>query len=261
MRPLGFTLLARLATPVAIVGWTHLAAAQSTAPAPTTTPVPATSPVQPAKASPTPAAPESAAPVDAAAGPHLRAGLDLASGYFIPASIVDFELAGRLGVKFTPLVAAYVDLGYTLGASLGVSASSSGASEQASTVGFWHAALMGEVTAGDRFFAAAGPLLAGGGWTAVSQSASSGGAVSQNATVAGSNFMPGAQVRLGLGFGRPGRNGARSQFTLALDSKLLLASVTSASQSVGAGGVMQGAHVGDTAIGFTPMLVLGWDMK
>ncbi|MBI5512040.1 MAG: hypothetical protein HY903_25055 [Deltaproteobacteria bacterium] len=119
---------------------------------------------------------------------------------------------------------------------------------------------MAEATLGDTFFVGAGPLVARGGWTSVKESASSTGA-SQEATVAGAAFIPGADIRLGLGLGGSSGGRRRNQFTITLDAKIMSAPVTEVKQSGRTAGASQSVTVGNRVIGIAPMLFFGYDGK
>jgi hypothetical protein len=193
----------------------------------------------------------------------LRWGVTGNSGYFAPAKAVDFGVDARLGVQMNELLGLYLNVGYVSGIGLGGAVSQNGAAISISGVGITYLAPMAELDLG-HFFVAGGPMLANGGWGQVAEGADSSGNAYQYAVAAG-GWMPGVEARLGFVFGDPTptpHNGfavARGGFTLALDLKVLSASVTSASQQAGQGSASQSINVGDHVLGVTPMLVLGYD--
>ncbi len=212
-----------------------------------------------AEAPPPPPPADTPAAEPASSGMRVRWGVNGAIGYFIPASALDFGANARVGVQLSNMLGAYLDFGYVAGIGLGGSVSSTGGSLSVSGVGFWHLAPTVELDLG-KFFVAGGPMLANGGWGQITQGADTSGNVVQN-VVATSGLMYGVDLRTGLTFGSTQPSGRHGGFTLGLDFKLMAARVASVSQGAGAGGVSQSVKTGDTVIGMTPMLVLGYDAK
>lgn len=206
-------------------------------------------------------------PVPAAEPPmpssmRFRWGVGGDIGYFIPVNILDFGAQAHFGVQLNETLAVFGELGFLFGVGIGGSASSNGASVSVAALGFWDLGVMAEATFSDHFFLAGGPMLFGGGWTAVSQSATSSGNTNQQVVAAGGDVLPGVDVRVGYTFG--GRNpetGRRSGFTLSLDAKVMYATVSSVSQSAGSTGASQSVNVGDHQIGITPMLLIGYEAR
>ncbi|MGQ0505955.1 MAG: hypothetical protein ACT4TC_11635 [Myxococcaceae bacterium] len=215
---------------------------------------------QDAVAPPAPAADAPLAETPPAPGMRVRWGVTGGFGYFAPASAVDFGVNGRIGVQLSQLLGLYADIGYVAGIGFGGSVSNSGAAVSVSGVGFWHLAPMVEADIGNVFFVAGGPMIGGGGWAQVQQTADASGNATQNAIAAG-GFLYGLNARTGFTFGTVQPSGRHGGFTLALDFKMIAARVTSASQSAGAGGASQAITTGSTVVGFTPMLMLGYDAK
>ncbi len=188
---------------------------------------------------------------------RFRWGIGAAGGLFIPGSLVDFGAGLRLGAQLNDSFGVYGDLGFAFGLALGGSVSGTSTTLRASAVAFWHVGVLAEATFGDMFFVGAGPLIASGGWVFTDQYTDSSGTVQQNVIEAG-GFMPGLDLRVGIGLGGRRPSGRRSQFTIGLDVKFLLASVSSASTGTGTGATVR---TGDTQIGITPMLMIGYDSK
>jgi hypothetical protein len=190
---------------------------------------------------------------------HFRWGISGSVGYFFPAQAVDFNGSVRFGAQLTDRWGVYLDGGYTAGIGFGGSASATGGSFSLSAVSFWHIAPMAEVDF-NQFFIAAGPMLAGGAWAQVVESVDVSGTASQFA-VGASGIMPGFDVRLGGTFGRRDLYSFLGGFTLALDVKVMVATVDSVSQTAGPGGATQSVKVGDKVWAVTPMLMLGYDLR
>ncbi|MBI5511007.1 MAG: hypothetical protein HY903_19775 [Deltaproteobacteria bacterium] len=218
---------------------------------PTPTPTPAPTPTPP---------PPASAPIDEAESTRIRFGVSGGLGTFIPGPMACFGLDARVGAQLGSLFGVYGILGYDAGLWLKAKASSSGASVGASAVGLTYVGAVAEATLGDTFFVGAGPLIAKGGWTSVKESASSSGA-SQEAMVAGAKYIPGADVRLGIGLGGSTGGRRRNQFTITLDAKVVSAPVTEVKQSGGTAGASQSVNIGNRVIGIAPMLFFGYDGK
>ncbi len=200
---------------------------------------------------------EAAPPPAAESQMRFRIGISGGGGVFIPGTIVTFQTPSfRIGMQINELLGVYADTGLTWGFGFGASSTSTSASVSVAAVGYWHAGLAGELTFGDMFFVAAGPMIAGGGWTSLGEYVDASGNAQIGAVAAG-GYMPGAIVRLGVGFGAPKATGRRNQFTIAIDTKIMFTTVTSA--SVGTGGTA--VKTGDSIVGIAPLLMLGWDFK
>ncbi|MBI3181364.1 MAG: hypothetical protein HYZ28_04405 [Myxococcales bacterium] len=205
-------------------------------------------------AAPTPAPAAEASPL------RFRAGLNAGAGTFLPGPMIAFALSARAGVQLNDLAAVFLDVGNRAGFMIGLSIQGSNVSQSVSGLGYWHFGLLGELTVGNQFFVAGGPMFARGGWGSVQQEVIDGN-VSQFVVAAGGDFFPGADLRLGIGLGKPLSSGRRQQFTIALDCQFVFAKVISVSQQAGSGGVSQSIKVGNTMMGTTPQLVLGYEWK
>ncbi|MFN0062350.1 MAG: hypothetical protein ACKVPX_07515 [Myxococcaceae bacterium] len=173
--------------------------------------------------------------------------------------MVDFGGNLRFGAQISELIGVFLDGGFTVGFGLGGNFSGTAGSVSVSILAFWHLAPMVEFDF-DKFFVAVGPLFGSGAWVQVSQGVDVSGTAFQQA-IAVAGFMPGADIRVGFTFGDRQDSGFLSGFTLALDLKILNGAATEVSQSAGTGGAAQGVSVGDRVWGFTPMLMLGYDLR
>ncbi|MCB9673595.1 MAG: hypothetical protein H6737_00680 [Alphaproteobacteria bacterium] len=191
---------------------------------------------------------------------HFRWGVGGGTGYFAPAGLVDFNVGLRLGAQFNEKMGVYGELGSVFGFGFGGSVSENGASLRAKAVGLYGLTPVFEYSFGGGFIGG-GPVLARGSWVAVKQSADDQGNVSQSAYVAGGSFVPGLDFRVGAIAGKADERGRRKGFSIALDTKMLLAKVTSVDQNVSGSNVSQGVEVGKSTVGITPMLVFGFDAR
>ena len=241
-------------------------AQDGTAPPPTT---PAPAPTEATPAQPAATAPATPAQGTAPAAPqeppdegHFRWGISGMGGSFFPGpTTIAFGLEGRFGYAFNRTVTAFASAGSVAGIGFGRETSSTGGSLSVSAVSYWYIGANADALLAGPLFVGGGAALGRGGWGVVSQSASSSGG-SQEVIVAG-GFMPSVNGRLGLHFGKTNeQTGKRSGFVLALDFRVLIApNSAKTTQSAGAGGASQSVTVDTTAIGFSPMLMLGYDLR
>ena len=187
---------------------------------------------------------EPAAAEPASSGMKLRLGANVGIMYFVPGPSYGANFCVRAGLRLTDLLGAYLDVSWGLGFGGGGSVSGNTSTVHLSAAGYRRVAVMGELTWGWLFFAV-GPAFAQGTWGGVKSS----GGVSQ-AYAADGNF-PGAVARLGLQFG------SRNRFTVALEGTVLIGKVSSADQTAAGSSV----KTGDMTLGYSPVLMLGWDMN
>lgn len=263
MKPLSLGVMAWCA-----VTMTSLMANAQDAPAPAPT-SPTTVPTEPAPATPAPAttAPTTAAP--AAATPeeppnegHFRWGISGMAGTFFPGpTTIAFGVEGRAGYAFDQTVTLFGSVGSVGGIGFGGDVSSTGGSLSVSAVSYWYIGANIDALLAGPLFAGAGVAIGRGGWGVVSQSASSGGA-SQEVIAAG-GIMPSGNLRLGLMAGKLNqKTGKRSGFMFALDLRVLVApDSASTQQSGGNGGASQSVTTSTTAVGYSPMLMLGYELR
>lgn len=249
---------------------TYSANAQDGTAPPPTTPAPApteATPAQPASGQPatapaTPAQGAAATPAEPPDEGHFRWGVSGEGGTFFPGpTTIAFGLEARFGYAFNRTVTAFGSAGSVAGIGFGGDSGPNGASVSVSAISYWYIGANVDALLAGPLFVGGGAALGRGGWGVVSQSASSTGG-SQEVIAAG-GFMPSANGRLGLHFGKTNeQTGKRSGFMLALDLRVLIApNSAKTTQSAGNGGASQSVTVDTTAIGFSPMLMLGYDLR
>lgn len=225
---------------------------------------------QTAPTTPAPAAPAAPAePVAADAAPaatpnegHFRWGVSPMAGTFFPGpTTVAFGVEGRAGYAFNQTVTLFGTLGTAAGVGLGGDVSANGASTQVSAISYWYIGANVDALVAGPLFVGAGAAIGKGGWGVVSQSAGSSGG-SQEVVAAG-GVMPSGNVRLGLMTGSLNeKTGKRGGFAIALDLRVLVApDSASTSQQASATGASQSVTASTTAIGYSPMLMLGYELR
>jgi hypothetical protein len=213
-----------------------------------------------------PAAAPTTTPDEPPYKPGFRAGGAAGIGAFLPApAMLSFHLFDlHAGAQITPMWGAYARVGYSASIGFGISGGANGGSLSVSAAGLWLVGANAEVALGDTFFIAAGPQVGLGGWTRVGVAASTtGGGVS---ALVASGPMPGLDVKLGLGFGKPDRmTKRRGQFTIALDLSMLYATNVVDANVMGMAG--QGGASAGVAVSFAeafaivPTLQLGYEFR
>jgi hypothetical protein len=192
---------------------------------------------------------------------RFRGGVSGNIGAFLPPPIFQIGAAGRLGYQINDLFAVYGGFGAQAGFGIGVGVSDDSASASVSFGGGVFGEAIFEVTLADVFFIGTGPALFYGAFVSAEQAVGSSGntASAEQSVSSFSGVMPGLKIRTGVGFGK-NRPDRRKQFTLAADLMILFGEKLSAGQSAGTGGAS--AYVSDgVAVGFLPMLSLGFDAK
>jgi hypothetical protein len=183
-------------------------------------------------------------------------------GTFFPGpTTVAFGIEGRFGYAFNQMVTAFGSVGSVAGVGFGGDVSANGAALSVSAISYWYIGANVDALVAGPLFVGAGAALGRGGWGVVSQSASSAGASQEVIAVGGT--MPSANARLGLHVGKVNeKTGKRPGFAIALDLRVLIApDSASTTQSAGAGGASQSVTTDTTAIGWSPMLMLGYDLR
>ncbi len=178
--------------------------------------------------------PEVAATPDEAA--RLRAGVSLATGVFLAGATPELDLTARAGVQLTRRWALVGEAGLTWGLP----------KETGTFLAYGHLGVLAEATFADRYFIAAGPLVAFGLWSAPTGTASASAAA---------GLFPGVDLRLGAGFGSRDDSGRRHQFTVGLDAKLMIAGA-----AVSASSATAPATIGP-GLGTSLILFLGYEAK
>jgi hypothetical protein len=185
----------------------------------------------------------------------VRAGADGAPSLFAPGLSYGASFSGRIGVQLKRRWGVYADVGGGFGLGGSISAGTGGGGVAINVSDYWRLAAMGEADIGRLFFVSFGPALCGCTWGGVSQVASANGSASQAAYVA-DGYFPALLARVGVGFGR-----TRNRFTLALENMVVFGKMTTVSQNASMAGADQSVRIGNSAIGWTPALVFGWDMR
>lgn len=192
---------------------------------------------------------------------RFRGGVSGMIGAFLPPPIFQFGAAGRLGYQINDLFAVYGGFGSQVGFGINVGVSDDSASSSFTFGGGVFGEAIFEATLADVFFVATGPVLFYGAFVSVDQAVSANGssASAEQSVSSFSGVMPGLKLRTGVGFGK-NRPDRRKQFTLAVECTMLFGEKLSVGESAGTGGAS--AYVKDgVAVGFLPMLSLGYDAK
>jgi hypothetical protein len=192
---------------------------------------------------------------------RFRWGLSAGVGTFLPGPLVSFGAEARAGWQFNRLLSAYLAFGGNAGVGFSGNLTGTGGSVNVGADTYYYFSAQAEAVFMDMVFVAAGPVLARGGWAFISQGVDTAGGVSQRLLAAGGDFLPAANLKVGLGIGsRNVSTGRRNQFTIALDTMFLFAPNTvTGSQSVSMNGVSQMVDVRGLAVGVAPIIVLGFD--
>ena len=185
---------------------------------------------------------------------RIRAGADGAPAVFAPGISYGANFSGRIGVQLKRMWGVYADIGGGFGFGGSISAGTGGGGVSINVADYWRLAAMGEADIGKLFFVSFGPALCGCTWGGVNQVATSMGA-SQAAYVA-DGYFPALLGRVGVGIGK-----TRHHFTIALENMVVFGRMTSVSQNATAAGADQSVRIGNLAVGWTPGLVFGWDMR
>lgn len=192
---------------------------------------------------------------------RFRGGVSGMIGAFLPPPIFQLGAAGRLGYQINDLFAVYGGFGAQAGFGINVGVSGDSASTSVSFGGGVFGEAIFEVTLADVFFIGTGPVIFYGAFVSAEQAVSANGstASAEQSVSSFSGAMPGLKLRTGVGFGK-NRPDRRKQFTLAADLTILFGERLSAGESAGTAGAS--AYVSDgVAVGFLPMLALGYDAK
>jgi hypothetical protein len=222
-------------------------------------------PPPPATATPAPEPAPAPAPQQPAEPPdegHLRWGISPMAGTFFPGpTTVAIGIEGRVGYAFNQTVTVYGSIDSVAGVGFGGDFTQNGASASVSAISYWAVGANVDALLAGPLFVGAGAAIGRGGWGVVSQSASSSGG-SQEVIAAGGT-MPSANARLGLHVGKTNeKTGKRPGFAIAFDLRVLIApDSASTSQSAGSGGASQSVTTDTTAVGYSPMLMLGYDLR
>ena len=230
-----------------------LTLAQS-APPPLPPPPPADAPV-----AMTPAPPVT--PVEKPYQMGVRIGGSAGLGAWIPGPMISFHLFDlHGGIQVSPLFAAYLRVGYSASAGIGIMANAMGASVSASGAGMWLIGANAELGLGDSFFIAGGPQVGVGSWARTRVAANTSGGSVQ--AIVSSGAHPGFDFKIGFGLGQPNKQTKRrTQATIALDLSMLYATnVTEAMASGGTTGASVGVNFSE-AFAIVPTLHVGFEFR
>ena len=235
-----------------LIGSAAMAQPSTTEPAPTT----AAPSAQPGGEA-TPTLQAAAPPLEPAHEPmvRIRAGAGGAPSVFYPGVSYGAGFSGRIGVQLKKMWGVYADVGGGFGLGGSISAGTGGGGVSINVADYWRLAAMGEVDLGRYFFVALGAGVCGCTWGGVQQVATAQGAASQAAYVS-DGYDPALVSRIGVGFGK-----GRNKFTLALENMVAFGKMTQVSQNASMAGADQSVKIGNLAVGWTPGIFLGWDMR
>ncbi len=206
----------------------------------------------PMEPQPPPPTPTAAPPPGESEPLRLRVGVNGGIMVFFPGPSYGVNVSARAGVRLNDLLAVYADVGSGFGLGGGGSASNSSVSVSVNAASYWRVGAMAEVSFGPLFISA-GPALFKGAWAGITQAGGTSGA--SQAAFAAAGYFPAGLARVGLSFGDT------SGFTLAVEGMAVIGKMTEVNQSAGTSGASQSAKVGKTTLGYSPTLMLGWDMN
>lgn len=196
-------------------------------------------------------------------GGRVRWGVSGNLGWHLPQSAFTFGAEGRIGYQITNMLGAYAIVGGTVGLGIGGSASSTGASVSVTAVSYYYFGAIFEAMFADLFYVGGGPVLANGALAGVSASGGTSGA--GVTTVVDTGLMPGIDLRLGLGLGRPNPAPSfrRGGFNLGLNALVLFHPDTLVGRATADSSGNVGAEVktNELTVTVTPMLMLGYDSR
>lgn len=193
--------------------------------------------------------------------PRFRWGISGGAGTFIPGPLFSLGAEARAGWQFNRIFSLYGSFGGNVGFMIAGSLDPTMGSLNVGADAYYAFGVQAEAVFQDMLFVAGGPHLVRGGWAFVGQSIDAAGGISQRAYAAGGGFMPGVNLKVGLGLGsRNEKTGRRNQFTIALDTMFLFAPDTvTGSQVVNMNGISQQVEVRGLALGVAPVIMLGFD--
>ena len=194
-------------------------------------------------------------------GGRVRWGVSGNLGWHLPQSAFTLGAEGRIGYQVSNMFSAYAILGGTVGFGIGGNVSTTGASVSITALSYYYFGAIAEFMLGDLFYFGGGPVLANGALAGVSASGGTNGA--GVTTVVDTGLMPGLDLRLGLGFGRPKGPPSfrRGGFNLGVNALILLHPDTVVGRATADASGNVGAEVktNELVVTVTPMLMLGYD--
>ena len=193
---------------------------------------------------------------------HFRWGISPSIGTFFPGpSTLALGLEARFGYSFNPDVSLYGGIGAVAGVGFGATSEVNGSSFSVSAVSYWYLDANVDTMLSGPLFVGGGAGIGRGAWGVAKATSTSNGA-GQELTAA-SGLMPQLNARIGLTTGkvRP-KTGKRSGFSIALDLRMLIAPSSSSSvETTNANGGASTSETSKTAVGFSPMLLIGYESR
>ncbi len=195
-------------------------------------------------------------------GGRIRWGVSGNLGWYMPYPAFTLGAEGRIGYQVSNIFSAYAILGFTGGFGFGGSANSSGASASITGISYYYFGAIAEAMFANIFYVGGGPVIASGllGIAGISAN-SSGGTIT---ALGDAGAMPGFDLRLGLGLGRP--HGApsfrRGGFNIGLNVLMLLHPDTVVTRVTGDGmGGTVNVDTNELILTATPMVQIGYDWR
>jgi hypothetical protein len=196
-------------------------------------------------------------------GGRVRWGVSGNLGWHIPQSAFTFGAEGRIGYQISNMIGAYAIVGGTVGLGIGGSVNTTGASVSLTALSYYYFGAIAEFMFGDLFYVGGGPVLANGGLAGVTANGGTNGG--GFTTVADTGLMPGIDLRLGLGLGRPNPAPSfrRGGFNLGLNALVLFHpdTVVGRAQADSSGNVGAEVKTNELVVTVTPMIMLGYDSR
>ncbi len=195
-------------------------------------------------------------------GGRIRWGVSGNLGWYMPYPAFTLGAEGRIGYQVSNIFSAYAIVGVTGGFGFGGSVTSTGGSASVTGISYVYFGAIAEAMFADIFYVGGGPVIATGGLGIAGISASSNGGTIT--ALAHGGAMPGLDLRLGLGLGRP--HGApsfrRGGFNLGLNVLMLLHPDTVVTRVTGdsMGGSVN-VKTNELIFTATPMVQLGYDWR
>ncbi len=220
------------------------------APPPAANASPVPPPVQQPEADPAP--PE---------GGHFRWGISPSIGTFFPGpTTLAFGFEGRFGYSFNPDVSLYGGIGAVAGVGVGGSSDVNGTSFSLSAVTYWYLDANVDTMLAGPLFVGGGVGFGRGAFAIVKATSTNNGAGSE--LTAASGLMPQLNARIGLTTSKVMQaTGKRSGFSIALDLRVLIAPGSTSTVSTAGSSGSSSTETPTTAVGFSPMLLIGYESR
>lgn len=184
-------------------------------------------------------------------------------GTFFPGpTTIALGFEGRVGYAFNRTVTVFGSATAVAGVGFGADVNENGGSASVSAISYWALGVNADALLAGPLFVGGGVGLGKGGWGVVRANASNNGSGGSEVIAAG-GLMPSLDGRIGLITGSFSEfTGKRAGFMIALDLRMLIApNASTTRQQAGPTGASQSVTTDTTAIGFCPMLHLGFDLR